>query len=60
MNPASVYVWDPLVRLMHWSLASAVILALVSDENHSASRMLTTNQPSVTIATHDANTKCTK
>ena len=33
MNPASVYVWDPLVRLMHWSLASAVILALVSDEN---------------------------
>jgi cytochrome b len=29
--PASVKVWDPLVRLIHWGLAAAVIFALLSD-----------------------------
>ena len=27
----SVKVWDPLVRAFHWSLAAAVIVALMSD-----------------------------
>lgn len=30
---ASVKVWDPLVRLIHWALAAAVIFALMSDES---------------------------
>ena len=29
--PASVKVWDPLIRVFHWSLAAAVIIALMSD-----------------------------
>src|SRR5690242_8582634 len=32
---ASVPVWDPVVRLLHWSLAAAVIFALVTDESRS-------------------------
>ncbi len=30
---ASEKVWDPLVRVLHWSLAAAVMIALMSDEN---------------------------
>jgi len=30
-----VKVWDPLVRLLHWGLAAAVIIALMSDESRS-------------------------
>ncbi len=34
-GPASVKVWDPLVRILHWVLAGAVIVALVSDQSRS-------------------------
>jgi cytochrome b len=34
-EPASVNVWDPVVRLIHWTLAGAVVLALMSDESRS-------------------------
>jgi len=30
---AQVKVWDPVVRVFHWSLAAAVMLALISDED---------------------------
>jgi cytochrome b len=33
--PASVKVWDPLVRLIHWGLAAAVIFALLPDTSRS-------------------------
>jgi cytochrome b len=33
--PASVKVWDPLVRVFHWTFAAAVVIALMSDENRS-------------------------
>jgi cytochrome b len=35
VDAGQVKVWDPLVRMFHWSLAAAVILALMSDENRS-------------------------
>jgi len=28
-------VWDPLLRILHWSLTAAVLIAFVSDENRS-------------------------
>jgi cytochrome b len=31
--PPSVRVWDPLVRAFHWSLAAAVLIALMSDQS---------------------------
>jgi cytochrome b len=31
--PPSVRVWDPLVRVFHWSLAAAVLIALMSDQS---------------------------
>jgi cytochrome b len=34
-GPATVKVWDPLVRVVHWGLAAAVIFALMSDESRS-------------------------
>src|SRR5438132_13082676 len=34
-GPVSVKVWDPLVRVFHWSLATAVIIALMSDASRS-------------------------
>ena len=30
-----ITVWDPLVRIFHWSLATAVLIALFSDEDRS-------------------------
>src|SRR5262245_18144017 len=30
--PRSVAVWDPAIRIFHWTLAAAVLTALVSDE----------------------------
>jgi cytochrome b len=30
---ATVKVWDPVVRLFHWSFAAAVFVALISDED---------------------------
>jgi len=33
--PASVKVWDPLIRVFHWIFAAAVIVALMSDEARS-------------------------
>ncbi len=35
----TVKVWDPLVRLIHWALAAAVIYALMSDESRSLHKM---------------------
>ena len=32
-DAAQVKVWDPVVRVFHWSLAAAVMLALISDED---------------------------
>jgi len=32
-DAGQVTVWDPVIRVFHWSLAAAVILALMSDEN---------------------------
>jgi cytochrome b len=32
-DAGQVKVWDPVVRVFHWSLAAAVILALISDED---------------------------
>lgn len=32
-DTGQVKVWDPVVRVFHWSLAAAVMLALVSDED---------------------------
>ncbi len=37
--PASVKVWDPLVRLIHWGLAATVIFALMSDESRSLHKL---------------------
>jgi cytochrome b len=34
-DPNWVKVWDPVIRVFHWSLAAAVMLALMSDENRS-------------------------
>ena len=34
-DAAWVKVWDPVIRVFHWGLAAAVILALISDENRS-------------------------
>jgi cytochrome b len=31
--PRSVAVWDPVIRIFHWTLAAAVLTALVSDED---------------------------
>jgi cytochrome b len=31
----SVKVWDPLIRVFHWSLAAAAVVALISDESRS-------------------------
>jgi len=31
--PRSVAVWDPAIRIFHWTLAAAVLTALVSDED---------------------------
>ena len=31
--PATVAVWDPLIRIGHWLLAASVIFALMSDES---------------------------
>ena len=36
---ATVKVWDPLVRLIHWALAATVIFALMSDESRSLHEM---------------------
>ncbi len=33
MPPAEVKVWDPLVRLFHWSLAGLVLFAFISGED---------------------------
>ncbi len=33
MRPAEVKVWDPLVRLFHWSLAGLVLFAFISGED---------------------------
>jgi len=38
-NPASVRVWDPLVRFGHWLLAASVIFALMSDESRSLHKL---------------------
>ena len=32
-DTGQVKVWDPVVRIFHWSLAAAVMLALISDED---------------------------
>ena len=32
-NSSKIMVWDPLVRFFHWSLASAFIIAYVTEEN---------------------------
>jgi len=32
-DAGQVTVWDPVIRVFHWSLAAAVILALMSNEN---------------------------
>ncbi|HSY89384.1 MAG TPA: cytochrome b/b6 domain-containing protein [Verrucomicrobiae bacterium] len=32
-DSGQVKVWDPVVRVFHWSLAAAVMLALISDED---------------------------
>jgi cytochrome b len=32
-NAGQVKVWDPVVRVFHWSLAAAVMLALISNED---------------------------
>jgi cytochrome b len=37
--PASVRVWDPLVRLIHWALAATVIFALMSDQSRSLHKL---------------------
>jgi cytochrome b len=34
-DAAWVKVWDPVIRVFHWGLAAAVILALISDGNRS-------------------------
>ena len=33
IKPAQIKVWDPLVRFFHWSLASAFLIAYVTEED---------------------------
>ena len=37
--PATVRVWDPLVRVAHWLLAASVVFALMSDESRSLHKL---------------------
>jgi cytochrome b len=37
--PATVKVWDPLVRVVHWLLAASVTFALISDESRSLHKL---------------------
>ena len=39
-RPASVAVWDPLVRLFHWSLAACILGAFLVEEGDTAHRLL--------------------
>ncbi|HYV87065.1 MAG TPA: cytochrome b/b6 domain-containing protein [Candidatus Polarisedimenticolia bacterium] len=37
--PATVRVWDPLLRVTHWLLAASVVFALMSDESRSLHKL---------------------
>ncbi|HEY2891170.1 MAG TPA: cytochrome b/b6 domain-containing protein [Dongiaceae bacterium] len=37
--PATVRVWDPLLRVIHWLLAASVVFALMSDESRSLHKL---------------------
>jgi cytochrome b len=37
--PATVRVWDPLLRVVHWLLAASVVFALMSDESRSLHKL---------------------
>jgi cytochrome b len=38
--PATVRVWDPLLRVAHWLLAASVVFALMSDESRSLHKLV--------------------
>ena len=39
-SPRRVPVWDPIVRLLHWSLAALVVIDLVRDDGDYAHRLV--------------------